>query len=171
MTMSIACSLTGCTVEPRMRLASNSRELADGARWWVVQFDGGNRDPIVGVEFLKDGQPHQLLMSDRGARLYRYRRSHLSDWGPPLPAEPSDQDLRDVRLGLRRVLSHSASKQDGDSLNAEIRQVRDMRDVVTLMDKHWADRRVEGPAMSPAELDTQLTFFPLGLDNLLKAAL
>jgi hypothetical protein len=162
--------LGGCTVNPRMVLSSSPQLLRDGARWWAIGFDGGNRDPIVGVELLKNGQPHQLLMSDRGARLYRYQKRRLVDWGPPLPALPADEHLGDVRLGLRLVLRDSVIRADPRTLEAEIQNVQDMRGVVALMETHWPDRRVAEPALSPAQLDLELSNIPLGLSPLMKLA-
>ena len=118
--------------------------------WWESRAPKVERPPIVGIEARRPLQrTDQIVICDRGLRIFRYREGQLIATGPPVPPRGADADL-DVIRGVLRHYGASPSDAGPPPLPQEaIDDVHSIRDVADVLREHWTGVRVN----PPVELD------------------
>ena len=114
--------------------------------WWEARDVMAEGPPVVGIEARCPLQrTDQIVVCDRGLRIFRYLEGQLIATGPPVPPRGADADL-DLISGVLRHYGASPSDAGPPPLPQEaIDDVHSIHDVADVLREHWTGVRVNPP--------------------------
>ncbi len=115
--------------------------------WWESEDPAFGRPPIVGIEAGSSvSRTDQVVICDRGLRIFRYEEGELIATGPPVPPRDGDPDIVVIRGMLRHCGANPNRAGPPPLPHKAIDKVESVHDVADLLQQHWAGVRVAPPA-------------------------
>ncbi len=159
--------LTGCATPFRIH-PSQSFDRDAEVVWWVAEDTAGLLPSIVGIEHRLDNQKSlQIVFTDRGVRLFRYRKRKLVSAGPPLPENVGEIDVSFLRTMFRRFQSWP-NRAPAEIPVEKTELVRSSADIAAILSDHWPAEQVPPPDLPFRQLNAELEHHAHGIDELLE---